>query len=341
MVLKKKTRAEVRKKKYAFWVKLWDYMDKYKKILVVKCDNIGAAIFHNIRQALRPLGATMLLGKNTLIKAGLRRKMEAPKETDEDYELRKQNYKPMPELEKLIGVCEGYMGLIFCRDNLSDVKDKLKLFQCNKGAKIGAISPSEVMIQPGPTGLDPKQTAFFQALNIQTKIVKTQIEIINPTKVISKGQKIGASECALLDKLNIKPFMFEVSVTTVYDNGVIYSPAVLDIKKDEILAKLRKGASYLTAVSLEAGYPTSLSVKQMIMGGFKNLVACTMSAPYDFAQAKALKEASQKAAVAKPAEKEKPKAVKEEKPVEEKKEEKKEEEAAVGGIGGIFGDEEM
>ena len=335
MVLKKKSRAEVRKKKYAFWIKLWDCLEKYKKILVVKYDNISASIFQNIRQSLRPLGATLLMGKNTLIKAGIKKMIEPPKPTDEDYEARIKNFKAIPELEKLIPICQGYMGLIFCRDNLSDVKDTLKKFQCNKGAKIGATSPSDVTIQPGPTGLDPKQTAFFQALNIQTKILKTQIEINSPTKVLVKGQKIGASECALLDKLNIKPFIFEAEVTNVYDNGVIYSPAVLDIKKDEILAKLRKGASFLTAVSLQAGYPTALSVRQMMIGGFKNLVACTMSSPYDFTQAKAIKEASKKVAEAKPVvEKEEPKVVK-----EEKVEEKKEEEAAVGGIGGIFGDD--
>ncbi len=341
MVVKKKNRGEVRKKKYAFWLKLWDCLERYNKVLVVKCDNISASIFQDIRQAIRPLGATLVMGKNTLIKAGLRRKIEGPKETDEDYEARKQNFRPMPQLEKLHGVCEGYMGLIFCRDNLSEVKDRLKAYQCNKGAKIGAISPSDVVIQPGPTGLDPKQTAFFQALNIQTKIVKTQIEIINPTKVISKGQKIGASECALLDKLNIRPFMFEVAVTHVYDNGVLYSPSVLDIKKEEIIEKLRRGASFLAAASLQSGYPTSLAAKQLIMTGFKNLVALTMTTPYDFKQAKALKEASQAAAAAPAATKEKEKPKKEEKKKEEeKKEEKKEEEVAVGGFGDIFGGEE-
>jgi len=64
MVIKKKTRAEVRKKKYAFWMKLWDCVDKYRKILVVKCDNIEARIFHDIRKAIRPHGAVLLMGKN-------------------------------------------------------------------------------------------------------------------------------------------------------------------------------------------------------------------------------------------------------------------------------------
>ena len=38
--------------------------------------------------------------------------------------------------------------------------------------------------------MDPKQTGFFQALNIATKIVRAQIEIINPVKVINEGDKV-------------------------------------------------------------------------------------------------------------------------------------------------------
>jgi large subunit ribosomal protein LP0 len=44
-----------------------------------------------------------------------------------------------------------------------------------------------VWVKAGPTGLDPKQTSFFQQLNIQTKIVKTQIEIVADKKVITSG----------------------------------------------------------------------------------------------------------------------------------------------------------
>jgi ribosomal protein L10 len=61
---KKKSRIEARKKKYALWGKLWNCVDNYKKILLVSCHNIGASIFHDIRQAIRPFGAVLVMGKN-------------------------------------------------------------------------------------------------------------------------------------------------------------------------------------------------------------------------------------------------------------------------------------
>jgi hypothetical protein len=48
-----------------------------------------------------------------LLKAGIKRRMDEPKPTDEDCEYRKTTFKPAPELQKLIDVCEGYLGLIF------------------------------------------------------------------------------------------------------------------------------------------------------------------------------------------------------------------------------------
>ena len=66
MVHKKKTRVEARRKKLALWGKLWNYVDKYKKVIAVKCSNISASIFHDLRQAIRPFGAVILMGKNVL-----------------------------------------------------------------------------------------------------------------------------------------------------------------------------------------------------------------------------------------------------------------------------------
>lgn len=42
-----------------------------------------------------------------------------------------------------------------------------------------------------------------------------------------KGEKVGNSEAALLQKLDIKPFSYGLVIEQVYDNGSIFDPAVL------------------------------------------------------------------------------------------------------------------
>jgi len=54
-----------------------------------------------------------------------------------------------------------------------------------------------------------------QALNIPTKINKGTVEIVSDVKLITQGEKVGASEATLLAKLGIKPFSYGLVVLQV------------------------------------------------------------------------------------------------------------------------------
>jgi large subunit ribosomal protein LP0 len=58
--------SEKRAKKLKSWIKLWNCLDKYEKILIVQCDNVGSKQFQDIRVSLRPLGAEVFMGKKVL-----------------------------------------------------------------------------------------------------------------------------------------------------------------------------------------------------------------------------------------------------------------------------------
>lgn len=105
---------------------------------------------------------------------------------------------------------------------------------------------------------------------------------MNDKQVIFEGEKVGSSEAALLDKLNIRPFSYKMNVTAVYDNGQIFSKGILDIKPEDIISKLQKGIRNLAAASLEAGYPNALTAPHSILNAFKNLVGVTMESDYSF-----------------------------------------------------------
>merc|ERR1712174_124194 len=94
-------------------------------------------------------------------------------------------------------------------------------------ARVGSIAPISVVVPKGPTGCDPGQTAFFQTLQIATKITKGQIEMVNDTNLIQAGEKVTASQAALLQKLNIEPFSYGLILKTIYDNGSVFSAKVL------------------------------------------------------------------------------------------------------------------
>jgi large subunit ribosomal protein LP0 len=269
------------------------------------------------------------------MKAALNKKMTKPEEGDEDYAERKDTFTAQPELEKIVTLLRGNTGVIFSNGDLSEIKKVLDSETREAPAKNGAIAPDDVWIRAGSTGLDPKQTSFFQQLNIPTKIVKTQIEIVSEKKVISAGQKVEGSQCALLDKLKIRPFHYKMNVKKVYDDGQVFNPEVLDITPEDIIAKFKKAATNMASVSLATGYITKPAIPHLLANAFKNLAAVTFTTDVTFKQAEKMKEAAKNAvhyaAPAGGAPAGGAKAAKEE-------EKPKEEEADVD-MGGLFGDD--
>lgn len=190
------------------------------------------------------------------------------------------------------------------------------------------IAPDNVTIPAGPTGLDPKQTSFFQQLQIQTKIVKTQIEIVAEKQVIFKGDKIGSTEATLLDKLKIYPFEYKMEIKKVLQNGSIFEPAVLSLSNEVLIAKFKNAIKLTASVSLALGYSTKASAPHTLLNGFKNLVGVSAVGGFEFKQAKAMLEAAKNAPAAVAA----PTATKAAAQAEEKKEEVEDVD-----MGGLFG----
>ena len=157
-------------------------------------------------------------------------------------------------------------------------------------ARPGAIAPCDVVIPPGPTDCDPGQTAFFQTLQIATKIAKGRIEIVSDVNLLKKGDKVGQSEALLLQKLNIEPFSYALQVYKVYDGGAIFTAEVLDITEDMLTAKFGRGCGQLAAVCLMVGIPTLASVPHSIGNAYKVLVSLAVGCEsFSFEKADAYK----------------------------------------------------
>jgi len=317
-------------RKERYWNRLVSLLDEYQKVLIVTADNVGSNQMQQIRKGMRGK-AVLLMGKNTMIRKAIRNHLEKT-----------------PTLEGLLSFIHGNIGFVFTNGDLSDVRNKLTELKVEAAAKAGAISPVDVIIPAGNTAMEPTKTSFFQALSIPTKINKGTIEIINDIHLLKPGQKVTLSQAALLQMLNIRPFRYGLKVSTVYDNGAVYPSSVLDLTDNDILKKFSKGVSYVTAVSLQIGYPTVLSVPHSIQNAFKSLVAISLVTDYSFSQADKIKAIlSDPAALAAAAAAHQVSAQPEPtattttttKPTKETKEETKEEDDA-GGMGDLFGADE-
>jgi len=284
-------------------MKITSLFDEYPKAFIVNADNVGSKQMQNIRQALRGK-AVVLMGKNTMMRKAIRGHLESN-----------------PGLEKLLPIIKNNVGFVFTKEDLSEIRQVLIDHKVQAPARAGAVAPLDVKVPAQTTTLGPEKTSFFQALSIPTKITKGTIEILNEVSLIKEGEKVGSSESTLLNMLNISPFTYGLLIEQVYDSGTIFSPAILDITDDDIIARFMMGVRNIAALSLQIGYPTAASVPHSIVNGFKKLLAVAVATDIDFEEANMtkeyLKDPSKFAVAAAPAASSAP--------AEAKKEEKKEE----------------
>jgi len=261
-------------KKKEYFQKMTRMLSTYDKVFVVGVDNVGSQQMNLTRRNMRGK-AEILMGKNTLMRKVLKDFLEA---------------NPGHFYEHIEVKMSGNVGFVFTNYDLPKVRDMILANRVPAPARIGAISPVDVVVPAGPTGCDPGQTNFFQVLQIPTKIVKGQIEITTPVNLIKQGDKVGSSEAALLQKLSIRPFSYGLSIDCVFDHGSIFSVAVLDIDEKYLIGMFSAALSKVAAVSLQIGYPTQASLPHSIGNAFKSLVAVTVNLDnYSFKKADAFK----------------------------------------------------
>jgi len=269
-------------RKSSYWEKLNAALDEYKNILIIGVDFVGSKQMQQVRKTLRGKGI-VLMGKNTMIRRVLRERAEKD-----------------PALENLLPYIRGNIGFIFTNGDLNGLRAIVTSNKVPAGAKTGVVAPIDVVIPPGPTGLDPGQTSFFQTLNIGTKIVKGAIEMTASSKVCTKGEKISASAVALLSKLNIRPFQYGITVDTVYENGSAYSVKVLDLSDADLVAMFTGSVARLAAVSFALGYINQATLPHSFGRAFKTICSLALATDYSFDELKAVKEAAKNAAAAPP-----------------------------------------
>jgi len=249
-------------------------LSNYSRMFVVELDNVTSNQMHQVRMAMRGK-AEMFVGKNTMVRFVIKKFGEEHKNQ---------------ALFALADELEGNVALIFTNEDLRDIRPIILANRKEAPARVGSVAQRTVIVPAGPTGLEPTQTSFFQALQIPTKINKGAVEIMNDVTILTEGHKCGASQVALLNKLNIRPFSYGLVIRKLYDDGSVLTPSILDISKDDIKDILVSAIQNIAAVGLATGIPNKASFPHILADAFKNLLAVAVETSYDFPQAKQIKE---------------------------------------------------
>lgn len=261
-----------RDKKVEYFAKLRQLLEEYKSIFVVGIENVSSQQMHEIRKVLRDR-AVVLMGKNTMVRRAIRGFLS-----------------DLPEYEKLLPFIKGNVGLVFTNADLKEIRDVVMENKVAAPAKAGGVAPDDVWVRAMNTGMEPGKTSFFQALGIPTKIARGTIEIVSDVKVVEAGHRVGQSESALLNLLNISPFTFGMVVSQVYDDGQVFPSSILDITDEQLLENFVAAVNTIASVSLAIGYPTLPSVGHSVVNHYKNVLALSIATDYTFEGSEAIKD---------------------------------------------------
>jgi large subunit ribosomal protein LP0 len=275
--------SKKQERKDKVWENTQESCNKYAKCMFVNVDNVTSKQICVMRKQFREIDAVMVMGKNTLMKKAIKELQDA------DAEAKKP---ARGHLEIIRNALVLNTGLIFTNGDLAQVSKILDTQVRSAPAKVGSMAPIDVTVPAGPTGMDPKQTSFFQALNIQTKIVKSQVEIVNAVKVIQSGDKITPGQAALLEKLKVRPFEYKMNILNILDNGAMYPASVLKITEDSILSAFKVGSDNVASVSLAIGMPNAASIHHVVLNAFKNLACASIASGFGFKEADKLASAA-------------------------------------------------
>merc|ERR1719444_744736 len=194
-------------------------------------------------------------------------------------------------MDKLRSIMVGNIGFIFATNStLDEIRDIIGEFKVMSAAKAGQVALVDWTISFGPTGMDPSQTSFFQALNIGTKIVKGQIELVSAYQILKVGEKVSASQQVLLGKLGIKPFEYGMIVQQIYKDATVFSASVLDITDSVLMGKFMSGILNMAAFSREIGIPTECGLPHAMGNAFKNVAALIGEADFEFKEVEEVKK---------------------------------------------------
>jgi large subunit ribosomal protein L10 len=216
-------------------------------VAVVSIHGIPARQFQDMRAELKNV-AKIQVARNTLIHRALEQSGESTL--------------------KLFENVEGQTALVFT--NLNPFK-LFKLIENSKTpapAKTGEKAPRDIIVEKGPTSFRPGPiVGDLQNAGIPAAIEKGKIVIRETKTVVKTGEPISARLADVLQRLEIYPMEVGLYLRAAYDGDVIYTSEDLKIDEQAFFNQVVSAVSNALNLSINIGYPTSLTVETLLQKG--------------------------------------------------------------------------
>ena len=229
---------------------LAEIMEKYSVIGILDMHKMPARQLQMIRNKLHGI-AVIRMSKKSLIK-------RAMEKTDKMSKLRE-------DFEK----CDFEPALLATNDNPFKIYKFLKDNRSPASAKAGDRAPKDIVIQQGPTNLPPGPAiSTLQKVGLKASVQGGKIAIMKDKIVCKDGEIITQDTASVFALLKLEPMEIGLSLSSVFEDGVIYGKSVLDVNTSDYVNMMINAVHQAVNLSVNTGYPTKETIKIIIQKAF-------------------------------------------------------------------------
>lgn len=167
------------------------------------------------------------------------------------------------ELKNLI---EGETAIIAAKDiNPFKLFQIIKSNRINAPAKGGEIAPRDIMVKAGDTPFKPGPiVGELQKAGIPAAIEEGKVVIKKDKVVVPAGEKISPQIAQILTRMEIYPLEIGINLKGMYENGIIFTPDILDINRDEYVNNLTNAAKNAFNLAVNSGWVNKFTIDTLI-----------------------------------------------------------------------------
>jgi len=234
-------------------------LNEYKSIGIASLQKVRAAQLQELKKNLAGKVCMRVL-KNTLVKIAIENMGTT-------------------ELKKLEQYLEGSNVLLFTDLNPFKLALLLEKGKVKTTAKSGDIAAMDVVIPAGNTGQPPGPIiSQLNAAGLPTRIESGSVWVSKDTLVVRKGEVINERLAAVLSKLGVKAVEAGLSMTAVYDEGLMITGNQLKLDVDGTRKSVEQNHGAAFALSLSIAYPTSENIQALLQTAHQKAFALSLSA---------------------------------------------------------------
>jgi large subunit ribosomal protein L10 len=142
---------------------------------------------------------------------------------------------------------------------------RLEATKSKAPARGGEVAPEDIVIKAGDTPFKPGPVVGeLQKAGIPAAIEGGKVVVRKDKVVVKAGEVISPAAAAVLTKFEIFPIEIGLNLTALIEDGLVYTPSILAVDVDKIMADVRRGAASSFNLAVYAAYPNEVTIRPIL-----------------------------------------------------------------------------